>query len=138
MRNGWGREAERRAEETVAARMAAGAGWASLAAGLALTVAPTGSGEVGGLRVDRRVVRVYGVGDLFVVGGLLLARNWAGWMAARAVWNLVLAGLDESAVAAGTPRRGRATALLGEMVMVAGVDGVVAWRLARESVSDGA
>lgn len=133
-----GRNADERAGVEVAARMADGAGWASLAAGLALSIAPTRGGWFGGLCLDRRVVRVYGVGDLVVGGGLLLGHNRAGWMTARAGWNLVLAGLAGSALATGTPRRGRAATLLAAMVALAVADAGMARRLATASVGNGA
>lgn len=139
-RRGQGRNADQPAGAgtEVATRMADGAGWASLAAGLALTIAPSRCGWFGGLCLDRRVVRVYGVGDLVVGRGLLLGRNRAGWMMVRAGWNLVLAGLAGSALATGTARRGRAATLLGAMVVLAAADAGMARRLAAGSVGNAA
>ena len=111
-------------------RLATVAGWASLAAGLTLAVAPGAGGELVGLIGAPSVLRAYGAGELAIGGGLLLSGDGARWVGARAVWDLVLAGLGGRALAMGTPHRGRAGALLALMVVLAAVNGWVARRLA--------
>lgn len=110
-------------------RLAVGAGWASLAGGLSFVVAPSGSGALVGLRDDRVALRLFGVGDLVVGGGLLLGRDRARWVWARAVWNLVLVALCGRALVVGTPRAGRAAGILALMGVLGAVDGRNARRL---------
>lgn len=112
-----------------AARLAVGVGWLSLALGVFLTTAPGTGAALMGLGDRPRLGRAVGVGDLAIGGGLLLGRDRARWMQVRALSNLAIAGLCGWALAAGTPRRGRAVGLLALMVGLTPVDGLVARRL---------
>ena len=60
-----------------------------------------------------RLARAVGVADLIVGPTLLLGRDRARWMLARALLNAALSGVFAWSLTTGTPRRGRA---LGGMV----------------------
>lgn len=69
-------------------RMAEFAGWATLAAGAALLVAPRRTTGPLGLDGQEAAVRVIGVSDLVLVPGLLRGNPRWPWMAARAAFNV--------------------------------------------------
>lgn len=109
--------------------LAAGGGWTSLALGLFLTIAPATGATLMGLGDRPGEARAVGLADLVIGAGLLLGRDQARWMLARALGNAAIAGLGARALADGTPRRGRAAGLLALMAGLTVLDGLVARRL---------
>jgi hypothetical protein len=69
-------------------RMAELAGWATLAIGAALIVAPRRTTGPLGLDGQEGAVRALGVADLVLVPGLLRGEPRWPWMTARAVFNI--------------------------------------------------
>jgi len=118
-----------------AARWATVVGWVSLAFGLFLTTAPRRGAALMGFGDRPRLGRAVGVGDVAIGAGLLLDHDRARWLETRALGNVAIAGLCGWALAAGTPRPGRAGALLALMAGLTPVDGLVARRL-RSATTD--
>lgn len=127
----WAERAGTIADQVVgdAPRLAAGVGWINLALGVFLAAAPGTAAGLMGLGDRPRLARAVGASDLAIGGGLLLGRDRARWMEARAAANVAIAGLCGWALAAGTPRRGRAVGLLAAMAVLTPVDGLLARRL---------
>ncbi len=90
--------------------LAAVVGWVSLCMGLALTLKPHASAAFLGWGDRLRLARVAGAADLIVGPALLLSRDRARWMLARALMNAALSGVYAWTLATGTSRRGRALA----------------------------
>lgn len=102
------------------------AGWASLGLGLPLVVAPHRVAALIGLHESLATVRAFGILDLVLGCGLLSGRQRARWMIGRAGGNLVLAILCARAITDGRPTRPQTTLLLVTMILLTGVDGLVA------------
>jgi hypothetical protein len=104
------------------AQMAAIAGWATLAIGTALVVAPRRTSRPLGLEGREVAVRVIGVSDLVLVPGLLRGNPRWPWMAARAVFNLG----DAVYLLRARARTGAAV-----MAALTAIDGATAYQLRR-------
>ena len=85
-------------------------GCVSLGMGLSLSLAPRRSAELLGWGERARLAGAIGVADLVIGPSILLGRNRARWMLARAILNAVIAGVNVRVLKAGTHPRGRAVA----------------------------
>lgn len=110
-------------------REAAAIGWISLGLGVFLTIAPGPGAALMGFGDRPRLARAVGAGDLAIGAVLLLGRDPARGMGARAAGNGAIAGLCGWSLARGTPHRGRALGLLVAMLGVIPIDLRVARRL---------
>lgn len=97
----------RKADERVR-ELADVVGWVSLCMGLTLTLKPRASAAFLGWGDRARLARAVGAADLIVGPALLLSRDRAQWMLARALMNAALSGIYAWTLATGTPRSGRA------------------------------
>jgi hypothetical protein len=109
-------------------RMAELAGWATLAAGAALLLAPRWTTGPLGLDGQETAIRALGVADLVLVPGLLRGNPRWPWMAARTAFNV-----GDAAYLAWAARRSSSPARVwaGAAVMVAltAIDGSTARQL---------
>ena len=103
-------------------RMAELAGWATLAIGAALIVAPRRTTGPLGLDGQEGAVRALGVADLVLVPGLLRGNPRWPWMAARAAFNLA----DAVYLLRAQARAGAAV-----MAALTAIDGATAYQLRR-------
>ena len=104
--------------EARAQKLSTAVGWISFSIGVALTLSPGGIADSLGWDRRERSARLVGAADLAVRAGPLLARRRSRWMLARAVLNVVIAGIYAQALANGTPRRKRA---LGGVCLMTGL-----------------
>jgi len=112
--------------ERHAASFIASAGWASLGLGLPLVVAPQRAATLIGLHESPATIRAFGVFDLLLGCGLLSGRQPARWMIGRAGGNSILAVLCARTLTRGRSSRPQTTILLVAMVLLTGLDGLVA------------
>jgi hypothetical protein len=111
-------------------RMAEFAGWATLAIGATLIVAPRRTTGPLGLDGQEAAVRALGVSDLVLVPGLLRGNPRWPWMTARAAFNLGDAAyLLWAAPRSSSPAKVRAGAAV--MVALTAIDGTTALQLRR-------
>jgi hypothetical protein len=113
------------------AQLAAIAGWATLAIGAALVVAPHRTSRPLGLEGEETAVRLLGVADLVLVPGLLRGTPRWPWMTARAALNVGDAVyLLRAASRSSSPAKPRAGAAI--MAALTALDGATAYQLRRD------
>ncbi|MDP8951532.1 MAG: cupin domain-containing protein [Actinomycetota bacterium] len=122
------RLALRKVDERVQ-ELAAVVGWVSLGMGSALTLSPRSSAASLGWGDRTRLARAVGVADLIVGPALLLSRDRAQWMLARALLNVAISGVYAWSLTTGTPRRGRALGGMVGMSALTVIDYLLAQRL---------
>lgn len=90
--------------------LATAVGWVSLGMGLSLVLAPRWSAGLIGWGERARLAGAIGAADLVIGPAILLGRDRAWWMLARAILNAVITGVYARVLTAGTLQRGRAVA----------------------------
>jgi hypothetical protein len=115
-------------------RMADGATLATIGLGTSLTFAPRQTAAMLGLGPHHRRARAIGIADLVLGSRMLLGSSRARWMAARAAFNVVIAGcyLDEFRRSGSRRAQAGATGMAALTV----VDGAVAYALRQRESSD--
>ena len=104
-------------------RIPVNAGYATLAIGAALVLAPRLMTGPLNLEGQDRAVRLIGVSDLVLVPGLLRGRPRWPWMAARALFNV-----GDAAYLHRVARRDREAAAMLALTVIDGATAVALWR----------
>ena len=111
--------------------LSTGVGWVSLGLGSAMTLDPRRSSDVLGWSGRGGLTRLVGAVDLILGSGLLLARNRAPWMLARAIFNATIGLIYARVLAEGHPRSKGAGAGVGLMAALTLFDYALSRRLRR-------